>query len=88
MANLTGQKFGGRAKGTPNKTTSEIREFYQLLLDENLEQIKKDISTLEPRERLKIILEISKFVVPTLKATELNNVTNDKFTPVIFEFNE
>jgi hypothetical protein len=88
MANLTGQKFGGRTKGTPNKTTNEIREYYQLLIDENLEQIKEDLSTLEPKERLKIILELSKFVVPTLKATELNNVTNDKFTPIIFEFNE
>jgi len=88
MANLTGQKFGGRTKGTPNKNTNEIREYYQLLIDENLEQIKEDLRTLEPKERLKIILELSKFVIPTLKATELNDITNDKFTPIIFNFNE
>ncbi|WP_051145132.1 hypothetical protein [Thiomicrorhabdus sp. Kp2] len=26
MANTTGRKFGGRQKGTPNKTTLEIKE--------------------------------------------------------------
>lgn len=26
MANNTGQKFGGRKKGTPNKTTRQIKE--------------------------------------------------------------
>lgn len=29
MANTTGKKFGGRKKGTPNKTTSEIRALAQ-----------------------------------------------------------
>jgi dsRNA-specific ribonuclease len=71
MANTTGQKFGGRSKGTPNKTTNEIREFYKLLIDDNLEQIKTDLNTLDPKERLKMILELSKFVIPTLKAIEM-----------------
>ena len=26
MANTTGKKFGGRKKGTPNKTTADIKE--------------------------------------------------------------
>jgi len=26
MANYTGQKFGGWTKGTPNRTTKEIRQ--------------------------------------------------------------
>lgn len=29
MANTTGMKFGGRKKGTPNKSTSEIRTLAQ-----------------------------------------------------------
>jgi len=31
-------KTGGRAKGTPNKVTTEIREFYKELIENNLEQ--------------------------------------------------
>jgi hypothetical protein len=88
MANLTGQKFGGRTKGTVNKNTIEIREHYQNLVSNNLEQLDNDLKSLEPLQRLKMIIELSKFVIPTLKATELNDVTNDKFTPIIFEFNE
>jgi hypothetical protein len=88
MANLTGQKFGGRTKGTVNKNTTEIREHYQNLVSNNLEQLDNDLKSLEPLQRLKMIIELSKFVIPTLKATELTDVTNDKFTPIIFEFNE
>ena len=84
--NTTGQKFGGRQKGTPNKTTNEIREYYQILISNNLEQLQNDLNELEPKERLKIILELSKFVVPTLKAIEMNTESNDSFTPIIFEF--
>jgi hypothetical protein len=29
MSNTTGKKFGGRRKGTPNKSTAEIRAFAQ-----------------------------------------------------------
>ncbi len=67
-----GIKTGGRTKGALNKTTTEIREHYQNLISDNLEQLKSDLKELEPLARLKIIIELSKFVVPTLKAQDLN----------------
>jgi len=67
----TGIKTGGRTKGTVNKTTSEIREHFQNLVSDNFEQLDNDLKSLEPLQRLRIIIEIAKFVVPTLKATEL-----------------
>jgi hypothetical protein len=86
MAN--GIKTGGRQKGTPNKTTNEIREKYQLLITESLEQLSEDIKTLEPKDRLKVIIELSKFVIPTLKATELTtDINTDVFNPVIIALN-
>jgi hypothetical protein len=76
-------KTGGRQKGTTNKTSNEIREYYLNLIDENLEQIKSDLQKLEPKERIRIIMELTKFVLPTLKATELTaNNSSDKFTPI------
>ncbi|WP_417237374.1 hypothetical protein [Bizionia paragorgiae] len=72
MANTTGQKFGGRSKGTPNRTTVEIRERFQMLLDNNLEKIQADLDTLEPKDRLQILLQLTKFVLPTLKATNIS----------------
>jgi len=78
----TGIKTGGRQAGTPNKTTTEIREHYQNLIAENLEQLNKDLKELEPLQRLKMIIELSKFVVPTLKAIESNNQNDNNREPL------
>jgi hypothetical protein len=65
------QKTGGRQKGTPNRTTAEIREKYQSLIEGVLPQLENDLKALEPKDRIKVIIELSKFVVPTLRATEI-----------------
>lgn len=78
-----GIKTGGRTKGALNKTTLEIREHFQNLVTDNLAQLNEDLKTLEPLQRLKMIIELSKFVVPTLKATELNSISENNFRPVI-----
>ena len=85
MANNTGQKFGGRTAGAVNKTTAEIREHYQNLVSNNLEQLDSDLKSLEPLQRLKMVIELSKFVVPTLKATELNTGTQHDFKPIVIK---
>lgn len=77
MANTTGQKFGGRTKGATNRTTTEIRERFNLLLDNNLDKLQSDIDQLEPYQRIKTILELAKFIMPTLKATDLNIKENE-----------
>ena len=84
MANTTGQKHGGRTKGTPNKNTNEIREQFQNLINDNFEQLESDLKELKPFERIKVLIELSKFVLPTLKATELSTSTGESgFKPII-----
>lgn len=75
------KKTGGRAKGTQNIITLEIRERFTLLLKNNIDKLQKDINSLDPKCRIKNILELAKFVVPTLKATDLNinNEDEDRF---------
>lgn len=71
MAAPKGQeKKGGRAKGTPNKTTTDIRERFQLLVEGNLEQLQADFTELKPAERVKFTLEMAKFCLPTLKSID------------------
>lgn len=82
MANNTGKKYGGREAGTPNKITAEIREKFTLLVDNNLNRLQDDIDKLEPRDRLKMIIELSKFVLPTLKSTEIIAEQIPDFTPI------
>ena len=81
-----GVKTGGRTKGTANKTTAEIRERFQNLVSNNLTQLDSDIKSLEPLQRLKMIIELSKFVVPTLKATELTTPTDNEINVVTIKF--
>jgi hypothetical protein len=87
MATTTGIKTGGRTKGTPNRNTTEIREQFQSLITDNLEQMNNDLKALEPKDRIKAIIDLSKFVLPTLKAIDFTD-TNDKerISPVIIQF--
>lgn len=84
----TREKTGGRTKGTPNKNTNEIREHFQNLISNNLEQIESDLRALEPKDRIKFIIDFAKFVVPTMKATELSTSTENEFNPIIISFVE
>jgi hypothetical protein len=87
MANNTGQKFGGRTKGATNKDTAEIRNSFQLLIENNLKQLEQDLKDLEPKDRVKTILELAKFVIPSLKATEITDVSEQRdFTPTTIVF--
>lgn len=76
----------GRKKGIPNRTTTEIRESFNLLLSNNLEKLQKDLEELEPFQRIKILLEISKFIIPTLKQTELTTEQSSIFQPIQINF--
>jgi hypothetical protein len=81
-------KAVGRPKGSSNKSTSKVRDAYTELLEDNLEQLKKDFKALDPKDRIKLFLEMSKYIIPTLKATELDlgNKTLDKFNKPLAEF--
>lgn len=76
-------KTGGRQIGSVNKTTKELRDYYKNLIEENIEQIKKDLKSLEPKDRLQFLLQLSKFILPTLRSVELEaNTAESKFTPI------
>lgn len=50
--------------------TNGIRERFQSILTDHLEQLTNDLQTLEPKDRIKVLLEISRFVLPTLKSID------------------
>jgi hypothetical protein len=88
MARPKGEpKIGGRQKGTLNKVPINIRESFRLLIENNLEQVEKDLAVLKPAERIKAITELSKFCLPTLKAVDFTDKTELPKEPVriIFE---
>lgn len=66
-----GKGNNGRPKGVKNKATQRIRDAYTKLVEDNLEQLKEDFKELEPKDRIKLYMELSKYVIPALKQTEL-----------------
>lgn len=66
-----GFKSGGRSIGTPNKTTADFRQLFADLLYANFDTLQADLSALEPKDRIRALIDISKFVVPTIKAIEI-----------------
>jgi hypothetical protein len=77
----------GRPKGAQSKITIETRKAFNELIDGNIEQIKEDLQKLKPYERIKVLLDMARFVIPTLKAVELENQTQtERFKPIIINF--
>ena len=64
-------RLGGRAKGTPNKTTSTVKEWLTLLVDANRKQIEKDLKGMDPAERVKIFAQLLNFIVPKQQAVSV-----------------
>ena len=65
------KKTGGRKKGVPNKTTQTQREFLIKLVDGQRAQIKKDLKSLEPKDRLMIIEKFMSYILPKLQSATI-----------------
>ena len=57
-------RIGGRAKGTPNKVSSTVKDWISQLIDDNRVQIEKDIKKLSPKDRLQMFEKLMQYVVP------------------------
>lgn len=62
--NNTGQKFGGRTKGTPNKTTKELKEALQSIVNAEIKALPALLSELETKDRLNLLTKLLPFVLP------------------------
>ena len=79
MATSDGKKTGGRKKGVLNKDTLSIRDSFKKLIENNMDQLEKDLLLMQPAARVKAITELSKFCVPTLKAVDfIDNTPKEK----------
>jgi len=68
---LPGQRPVGRAKGSTNKVTKEVRDKIQQLVESySLAQMKIDLMELDPGDRLKIISGLLDFIIPKLNRTD------------------
>ncbi len=82
-----GNDYGrGRKKGSVNKATTNVRDAFTLLVQNNLEGLQSDLDALSPRDRIKAIAELSKYVLPQLKSIEYKDGDKDNFQPIIIQY--
>lgn len=87
-----GQKTGGRKKGTPNKSTIEIREAYQKLVEGNLDNMTKWLDTIakdNPEKAMDMMLKLSEYMIPKLARQEIvGDGGEDLFKNITLNFGE
>ena len=76
LASMAG-KMSSR-EGVPNRATSEVRRAFQQLVENNLPQMQTDLDSLEPRDRLKFMLDLAKFILPTLQAVSVDDLRENE----------
>ena len=75
MANTTGNKYGGRQKGTPNRMTKELRVLLKDIMYQELEEIQERFSLLEPKQRIELIIKLMPYILP--KVNSISHTTNE-----------
>ena len=80
----------GRKKGIPNKSTMAVREAYQKLTEDNLENMSiwlAQVAADNPEKAMTLMLQLSEFIIPKLARTELTGQDGDDlFKNIKFEF--
>ena len=75
-------KTGGRATGTPNKYTQEMRDRLRHIFEQYAEgQLQLDIKDTDPETRLRFMLEVAKLITPKPPTQETEDDQN--FNPII-----
>ncbi len=75
MANTTGNKYGGRTKGTPNRLTKELRTVLKDIVYRELESIQSRLDELDPKDRIELIIKFLPYVFPKLNS--ISHSTNE-----------
>jgi hypothetical protein len=61
----------GRPKGAINKTTAETKSFLIRISNKLGECVEEDLELMDPKDRVKIWLELQEYLIPKLSRTEI-----------------
>lgn len=65
-------RMGGRQKGTPNRTTTDLKEWITDLLIRNREQIEMDLQCMLPENRVRTLSALFPYVIPKQSSLSLD----------------
>ena len=76
-------KTGGRTKGTPNKTTKQLREAVQAFIEDNFDDIQTQYNALDtPTAKLTYLDKMLRHVLPS-PVTELEQLSDEALDALI-----
>jgi len=87
--NTTGKKFGGRKKGSTNKTTPEAKAIIQKIITDELAFLPLYLDSLTIQHRVEALIKLLPFAVAKMSHLELDaQLTSYQFTPVTIIAND
>jgi hypothetical protein len=78
----------GRPAGTPNKTTNKIREAFQKLIEDNLENMTiwlSDVAAEDPKAALDLLSKMAEYTTPKLARVENKHEIDDSVNEIKVE---
>ena len=79
----------GKKPGTQNKTTKDIKEAYRLLIEKNLDNLTdwlNKVAAKDPEKAIRILNDLSEYVIPKLARTDLTgDLNHDIKTTITFK---
>ena len=78
----------GRPVGSKNKSTILVKNTIASILDDNVELFKEKLLQLNDKDFVRAYMDLTKYVIPTMKAVEVNDVTEDNIPSWIDNYNE
>ena len=78
----------GRPVGSKNKSTILVKNTIASILDDNVELLKEKLLQLNDKDFVRAYMDLAKYVIPTMKAVEVNDVSEDNVPAWIDNYNE
>ena len=78
----------GRPLGSKNKSTVLSKNTIASIVDDNVELFKEKLLQLNDKDFVRAYMDLVKYVIPTMKAVEVNDVSEDIFPSWIDNYNE
>jgi hypothetical protein len=78
----------GKPKGATNKTTNKIREAFQKLIEDNLENMTvwlSDVADEDPKAALDLLNKMAEYTTPKLARVENSHEAADELTKIKVE---
>lgn len=78
-------RLGGRAKGTPNKVTTDLKTWVASILDDGRDKFVESLEQLEPAEYVKVFTGLLNYVLPKQQAVGVDTKFKNEVKPMSME---